>query len=145
MAIRVLEETGLLPHLNPGVMSWEELNRLKPVSPSMGMMLETTSRRLFETKGEAHYGSPDKDPDVRLRVLEDAGRSAVPFTTGVLVGIGETLAERAEAIFAIRAVSRRYRGIQEVIVQGFRAKDDTAMRRAEDLSTEALLAAIAVT
>ncbi|HWV26537.1 MAG TPA: 7,8-didemethyl-8-hydroxy-5-deazariboflavin synthase CofG, partial [Aeromicrobium sp.] len=94
-AIRVLEETGLLPHLNPGEMSWEEMNRLKPVSPSMGMMLETTSRRLFETKGLAHYGSPDKDPAVRLRVLEDAGRLGIPFTTGLLVGIGETLAERA--------------------------------------------------
>ena len=104
MAVRVLEETGLLPHLNPGVMSWEEMNRLKPVSPSMGMMLETTSRRLFEEKGEAHYGSPDKDPAVRLRVLEDAGRLSVPFTTGLLVGIGETLTERAETIFAIRAV-----------------------------------------
>ena len=78
MAVRVLEETGLLPHLNPGVMSWEEINRLKPVSPSMGMMLETTSRRLFETKGEAHFGSPDKDPAVRLRVLEDAGRLVDP-------------------------------------------------------------------
>ena len=74
MAIRVLEETGLLPHLNPGVMSWEEMNRLKPVAPSMGMMLETTSTRLFTEKGQAHYGSPDKDPAVRLRVLEDAGR-----------------------------------------------------------------------
>src|SRR3954469_749830 len=90
MAIRVLEETGLLPHLNPGVLRWEDFQRLKPVAPSMGMMLETTSRRLFEQPGEAHFGSPDKDPDVRLRVLEDAGRSAVPFTTGVLVGIGET-------------------------------------------------------
>lgn len=75
MAIRVLEETGLLPHLNPGVMSWTELSRLKPVAPSMGMMLETTSRRLFETKGLAHYGSPDKDPEVRLRTLDDAGGS----------------------------------------------------------------------
>ncbi|MDQ1673911.1 MAG: synthase [Frankiaceae bacterium] len=145
MAIRVLEETGLLPHLNPGVLRWEDFQRLKPVAPSMGMMLETTSRRLFDQPGGAHFGSPDKDPDVRLRVLEDAGRSAVPFTTGILVGIGETLAERAEAIFAIRAVSRRYRGIQEVIVQGFRAKDDTAMRGADDLSTDALLAAVAVT
>ena len=108
MAVRVLEETGLLPHLNPGVMSWEELNRLKPVSPSMGMMLETTSRRLFETKGEAHFGSPDKDPAVRLRVLEDAGRLSIPFTTGLLVGIGETLTERAETIFALRATSRAY-------------------------------------
>jgi hypothetical protein len=82
MAIRVLEETGLLPHLNPGVMSWSELSRLKPVAPSMGMMLETTSRRLFETKGLAHFGSPDKDPEVRLRTLADAGRLSIPFTTG---------------------------------------------------------------
>src|SRR5688572_6373963 len=103
MAVRVLEETGLLPHLNPGVMSWEEMTRLKPVAPSMGMMLETTSRRLFEMKGEAHFGSPDKDPEVRLRVLEDAGRLSIPFTTGLLVGIGETLTERAETIFALRA------------------------------------------
>ena len=89
MAIRVLEETGLLPHLNPGVMSWQDLQRLKPVAPSMGMMLETTSRRLFEEKGQPHFGSPDKDPAIRLRVLEDAGRSNVPFTTGLLIGIGE--------------------------------------------------------
>ena len=145
MAIRVLEETGLLPHLNPGVMSWEELTRLKPVSPSMGMMLETTSRRLFETKGLAHHGSPDKDPDVRLRVLEDAGRVSVPFTSGLLVGIGETLAERAETIFALRRVARQYGGLQEVIVQNFRAKPDTAMRHVEDLGLAEYRAAIAVT
>lgn len=145
MAVRVLEETGLLPHLNPGVMSWEELNRLKPVSPSMGMMLETTSRRLFETKGEAHHGSPDKDPDVRLRVLEDAGRLSIPFTTGLLVGIGETLVERAETILALRQVSRAYGAVQEVIVQNFRAKPDTAMRHTDDLGLEEYRAAIAVT
>ncbi|NYJ02603.1 FO synthase [Nocardioides thalensis] len=145
MAVRVLEETGLLPHLNPGVMSWEELNRLKPVSPSMGMMLETTSRRLFETKGEAHYGSPDKDPEVRLRVLEDAGRLSVPFTTGLLVGIGETLQERAETIFALRRTTRAYGAVQEVIVQNFRAKPDTAMRHADDLGLDEYRAAIAVT
>jgi FO synthase len=145
MAVRVLEETGLLPHLNPGVMSWEELNRLKPVSPSMGMMLETTSRRLFETKGEAHFGSPDKDPDIRLRVLEDAGRLSIPFTTGILVGIGETLEERAETIFALRATSRRYSAVQEVIVQNFRAKPDTAMRHTDDLALDDYRAAIAVT
>jgi FO synthase len=145
MAVRVLEETGLLPHLNPGVMSWEELNRLKPVSPSMGMMLETTSRRLFETKGEAHHGSPDKDPDVRLRVLEDAGRLSIPFTTGLLVGIGETLTERAETILALRQVSRAYGAVQEVIVQNFRAKPDTAMRHADDLGLDEYRAAIAVT
>ena len=145
MAVRVLEETGLLPHLNPGVLSWEELNRLKPVSPSMGMMLETTSTRLYETRGVAHHGSPDKDPAVRLRVLEDAGRLSVPFTTGLLVGIGETMAERAETIFALRETSRAYGAVQEVIVQNFRAKPDTAMRHTEDLGLEEFRAAIAVT
>ncbi len=145
MAVRVLEETGLLPHLNPGVMTWEEMNRLKPVSPSMGMMLETTSRRLFETKGEAHYGSPDKDPAVRLRVLEDAGRLSIPFTTGLLVGIGETLTERAETIFALRKVSTQFSSVQEVIVQNFRAKPDTAMRHSDDLDLDEYRAAIAVT
>ncbi len=145
MAIRVLEETGLLPHLNPGVMSWEDFQRLKPVAPSMGMMLETTSRELFEQPGGAHFGSPDKDPDVRLRVIEDAGRCNVPFTTGILVGIGETLQDRVDAIFALRRLSRQYRHIQEVLVQGFLAKPDTAMRSADDLDAEALLAAIAVT
>lgn len=144
MAIRVLEETGLLPHLNPGVMSWEEMNRLKPVSPSMGMMLETTSRRIFETKGEAHYGSPDKDPDVRLRVLEDAGRLGVPFTTGLLIGIGESIEERAESIFALRRVARQYGNVQEVIIQNFRAKPDTAMRHTDDLALDEYVAAIAV-
>ncbi|MBI2243770.1 MAG: bifunctional FO biosynthesis protein CofGH, partial [Nocardioides sp.] len=145
MAVRVLEETGLLPHLNPGVMSWEEMNRLKPVAPSMGMMLETTSRRLFETKGLAHHGSPDKDPAVRLRVLEDAGRLSIPFTTGLLVGIGEDLVERAETIFALRATMKAYGAVQEVIVQNFRAKPDTAMRHADDLGLEEYRAAIAVT
>ena len=145
MAIRVLEETGLLPHLNPGVMTWEEMNRLKPVSPSMGMMLETTSRRLFETKGEAHFGSPDKDPAVRLRVLEDAGRLSIPFTTGLLVGIGETLTERAETIHALRKVSTQFGSVQEVIVQNFRAKPDTAMRHTDDLDLDEYRAAIAVT
>jgi FO synthase len=144
MAVRVLEETGLLPHLNPGVMSWQELNRLKPVAPSMGMMLETTSTRLFTEKGQAHHGSPDKDPAVRLRVLEDAGRLNVPFTTGILVGIGETVAERADSVFAIRRIARQYGNVQEVIVQNFRAKPDTAMRHEDDLGLEEYLATIAV-
>lgn len=144
MAIRVLEETGLLPHLNPGVMSWEEMNRLKPVAPSMGVMLETTSRRLYETPGLAHFGSPDKDPDVRLRVLDDAGRLAVPFTTGLLVGIGETLEERADTIFAIRRAMRSYGSIQEVIVQNFRAKPQTAMRHRDDLGLTEYRAVLAV-
>ncbi len=144
MAIKVLEETGLLPHLNPGVMSWEEMNRLKPVSPSMGMMLETTSRRLFEEKGQAHHGSPDKDPAVRVRVLEDAGRLSIPFTTGLLIGIGETLVERAESIFELRRVARQFGHVQEVIVQNFRAKPDTAMRHTDDLDLDEYRAAIAV-
>lgn len=144
MAIRVLEETGLLPHLNPGVMSWAEMSRLKPVAPSMGMMLETTSARLFTEQGECHYGSPDKDPAVRLQVLTDAGRLSVPFTTGILVGIGETLTERAESIAAIRKSHKAFGHIQEVIVQNFRAKDDTAMREHDDAGLDEFRAAIAV-
>jgi FO synthase len=145
MAIRVLEETGLLPHLNPGVLSWQDFQRLKPVAPSMGMMLETTATTLFSEKGGPHFGSPDKDPAVRLRVLEDAGRSNVPFTTGILIGIGETLAERAESVFAIRKVAREYGGVQEVIVQNFRAKPDTKMRDVPDAELDDLAATIAVT
>ncbi|WP_459180331.1 bifunctional FO biosynthesis protein CofGH, partial [Streptomyces sp.] len=144
MAIRVLEETGLLPHLNPGVMSWTDLQRLKPVAPSMGMMLETTATRLWSEPGGPHYGSPDKDPAVRLRVLEDAGRSNVPFTTGILIGIGESYEERAESLFAIRRIARQYHSVQEVIVQNFRAKPDTAMRGMPDAELEELAAAIAV-
>nr|WP_248297553.1 bifunctional FO biosynthesis protein CofGH [Streptomyces sp. S1D4-11] len=144
MAIRVLEETGLLPHLNPGVMSWTDFQRLKPVAPSMGMMLETTATRLWSEPGGPHYGSPDKDPTVRLRVLEDAGRSNVPFTTGILIGIGENYEERAQSLFAIRKVSREYHGIQEVIIQNFRAKPDTAMRGMPDAQVAELAAAIAV-
>jgi FO synthase len=145
MAVAVLEQTGLLPHLNPGVLSWQDFQRLKPVAPSMGMMLETTSRRLFTERGGPHYGSPDKDPAVRLRVLEDAGRSGVPFTTGILIGIGETMAERADSVFAIRRVAREYRGIQEVIVQNFRSKPDTAMAGVADAELDDLAATIAVT
>ncbi|MBO2448449.1 bifunctional FO biosynthesis protein CofGH [Actinomadura barringtoniae] len=144
MAIRVLEETGLLPHLNPGVMNWRDFQRLKPVSASMGMMLETTATRLFSEKGGAHFGSPDKDPAVRLRVLEDAGRTNTPFTTGILIGIGETLTERAESIFAIRKTMREYGAIQEIIVQNFRAKPDTKMRATPDALPEELAATIAV-
>ncbi|MFB4306027.1 bifunctional FO biosynthesis protein CofGH [Actinomadura sp. GTD37] len=145
MAIRVLEETGLLPHLNPGVLTWRDFQRLKPVAPSMGMMLETTATRLFSERGGPHFGSPDKDPAVRLRVLEDAGRTNVPFTTGILIGIGETAEERADAIFEIRRTMREYGAIQEVIVQNFRAKPDTKMRDTPDAELEELAATIAVT
>ncbi|CAD6003289.1 7,8-didemethyl-8-hydroxy-5-deazariboflavin synthase CofG [Agreia sp. COWG] len=144
MAKLVLEETGLLPHLNPGVMSWSELQLLRPVAPSMGMMLETTATRLWSEKGGVHYGSPDKDPALRLRVLDDAGRSKVPFTTGVLLGIGENNAERAEALFEIRASHERYGHIQETIVQNFRAKPRTAMQNEVDLALEEYVAAVAV-
>ncbi|QLH23582.1 bifunctional FO biosynthesis protein CofGH [Streptomyces sp. Rer75] len=144
MAIRILEETGLLPHLNPGVMTWTDFQRLKPVAPSMGMMLETTSERLWSEPGGPHYGSPDKEPAVRLRVLEDAGRSSVPFTSGLLIGIGETYEERAESLFALRRVARSYHGIQEVIVQNFRAKPDTAMRGMPDAELDELVATVAV-
>jgi FO synthase len=144
MAIRVLEETGLLPHLNPGVLSWEEIQRLKPVAASMGMMLETTATRLWSEPGGPHFGSPDKEPAVRLRVLEDAGRSAVPFTTGVLLGIGENYAERVEAIGAIRAAHQRHGHVQEVIVQNFRAKPRTAMAAHDDLELQEYVAAVAV-
>jgi FO synthase len=145
MAIRVLEETGLLPHLNPGVLSWEEIQRLKPVSASMGMMLETTATRLWSQRGGPHFGSPDKEPAVRLRVLEDAGRSAVPFTTGVLLGIGESYAERVDAVREIRGSARRHGHVQEVIVQNFRAKPRTAMAGHSDLELQEYVAAVAVT
>ena len=145
MAIRVLEETGLLPHLNPGVLTWEEIQRLKPVSASMGMMLETTATRLWSEPGGPHYGSPDKEPAVRLRVLEDAGRSAVPFTTGVLLGIGEDYAERVDAVLQIRGSAQRHGHVQEVIVQNFRAKPRTAMQAHDDLELQEYVAAVAVT
>ncbi|MEU1289268.1 bifunctional FO biosynthesis protein CofGH [Kitasatospora sp. NPDC005856] len=144
MSIRILEETGLLPHLNPGVLSWTDFQRLKPVSASMGMMLETTATRLWSEPGGPHFGSPDKEPAVRLRVLEDAGRSSVPFTSGLLIGIGETYQERAESLFALRKVSRAYHGIQELILQNFRAKPDTAMRGMPDAELDELVATVAV-
>src|SRR5438445_7858215 len=142
VAIRVIEETGLLPHLNPGVMSWEEMARLKHVAPSMGLMLESSSERLAG-KGGPHFGSPDKAPAVRIRTIEDAGRLAIPFTTGILVGIGETPRERAASLLAIRDLQRRYRHIQEVIVQNFRAKAGTAMHAAPEPDQEEFLATVA--
>jgi len=149
MARLITAETGLLAHLNPGVMSHDELVALRPTAPSMGMMLETTSRRLFEEPGQVHYGSPDKDPAVRLAVIEDAGRARIPFTTGVLIGIGETVRDRAESLVAIRDAHERHTvdgqgHVQEVIVQNFRAKDHTAMRAAADAETLEYVTAVAV-
>src|SRR5258708_16496630 len=144
MAIRVLEETGLLPHLNPGVLSWKDFQRLKPVAPSMGMMLETTAQRLFTQPGGAHFGSPDKDPAIRLRVLADACRAAVPFTTGILIGIGEHLGGRADTGLAIQRVARAFGGGQGVIVANVRAKPGTTLRATPDAELEDLAATIAV-
>ena len=143
MAQLVLDETGLLPHLNPGVMTADELAWLRPVAPSMGMMLETTSHRLWAEKGEVHFGSPDKDPAVRLQVLEDAGRARVPLTTGLLVGIGETARERAESLVALRDVQDRFGHLQEVIVQNFRSKPATAMQNDDDLGVREYAATVA--
>jgi FO synthase len=142
VAVRVIEETGLLPHLNPGVMAYEDVARLKHVSASMGLMLEQSTERLLE-KGMPHHGSPDKVPSVRLRTVEDAGRLAVPFTTGILVGIGETPAERALSLLAIRDLHRRYRHVQEVIVQNFRAKPGTRMHDHPEPDEEEFLATVA--
>ncbi|MFC5063868.1 7,8-didemethyl-8-hydroxy-5-deazariboflavin synthase CofG [Actinomycetospora atypica] len=142
-AAAVLAETGLLPHLNPGVMTPDELAVLRPVAPSMGMMLESTSTLLVEPGG-AHHGSPDKEPAVRLQAIADAGRARVPFTTGVLVGIGETRRDRAESLIALADLSREYGHLQEVIVQNFRAKPDTAMRGEPDAEFDEFVAAVAV-
>jgi FO synthase len=139
----VLDETGLLPHLNPGVMRAEELAELRRVSASMGLMLETTSTRLAE-RGGPHFGSPDKAPQVRLETIAAAGEMRVPFTTGVLIGIGETRAERIDALRAINALGERYGHVQEVIVQNFRAKPATRMAEAPEPSLEELLWTIAV-
>ena len=139
----VFEETGMLPHLNPGNLEPEELARLKTVSPSMGIMLESASERLCE-KGMPHYGSPDKIPAVRLQTLANAGIAAVPFTTGILIGIGETRLERIESLLAIREIHEQYGHVQEIIVQNFRAKDGTKMVNAPEPDLNELLWTIAM-
>ena len=143
VARKVLEETGLLPHLNPGNMTPVELARLREVSPSMGIMLESTSERLC-AKGMPHHGSPDKVPAVRLKTLADAGKARIPFTTGILIGIGETRRERIESLLAIRAIQAEYGHIQEIIVQNFRAKPETRMAQAPEPNLDELLWTIAV-
>ena len=140
----VYEETGLLPHLNPGNMTPNEIQTLRPVSPSMGIMLESASERLTE-KGMPHYGSPDKIPAVRLQTLRDAGAARVPFTTGILIGIGETRRERIESLLAIRDIHQEFGHVQEIIVQNFRAKPGTKMRLAPEPDLDDLLWTIAVT
>ena len=131
VAQRVQEETGLLPHLNPGVMSREAIEKLRRVSVSMGLMLETAATRLC-AKGGPHFGSPDKAPEARLATLRAAGEARVPFTTGLLVGIGETRAERIEALLALREIQQRHGHIQEVILQNFKPKPGTRMANAPE-------------
>jgi len=142
-AALVLKETGLLPHLNPGVMDEAWLGRLRKVSISQGIMLETASDRLSR-RGGPHFGSPDKAPAMRLATVEAAGRARVPFTTGILIGIGETRVERIEALLAIRDLHERYGHIQEIIIQNFRAKPGTRMADAAEPSLEEQVWTIAV-
>ena len=139
----VLNETALLPHANPGTMSRREVEALQPFNPSMGLMLESTSRHLYATGGP-HEFAPSKRPRVRLRTIELAGELGVPFTTGILIGIGETREDRVEALLAIRRLHQAYGHIQEVIIQNFRAKPATPMAGAPDASTLDLLWTVAV-
>ena len=139
----LVERTSLLPHSNPGTMSRRELEELKDSNPSMGMMLESSSPRLYELGGP-HEHAPSKRPQVRMKVLENAGKLKIPFTTGILIGIGETRKERIESLLAIRDLHKRYGHIQEVIIQNFRAKPATPMEGHLDPSTEDLLWTVAV-
>jgi 7,8-didemethyl-8-hydroxy-5-deazariboflavin synthase CofG subunit len=127
MSKRVFKETGLLPHSNAGLMGRRDLEALREFNPSMGLMLESTSERLL-LPGMPHDNAPDKRPSLRRRTIEEAGRLKIPFTTGILIGIGETLDERVDSLFAIRQVHERYGHIQEIIIQNFRAKPEIPMR-----------------
>ena len=143
VADRVLKETGLLPHINAGCMTPREIAMLRPVSASMGIMLENVAERLCE-KGHVHYGSPDKNPQLRLQTISDAGKAKVPFTTGILIGIGETTQERLDSLIAIRNLHQEYGHIQEVIIQNFVPKADTKMARVPPPHTDELLWTIAM-
>jgi len=143
MCERVLRETSLLPHPNPGLLSAEWITRLAAVSPSMGLMLETTNTALL-APGAAHDNAPDKVPAKRFRTIEEAGKQAVPFTTGLLIGIGETLEDRVDTLLAIRELHRRYGHIQEVIVQNFRVKPEVPMRDWPEPTRGEMLRTVAV-
>ncbi len=142
MCERVLNETGLLPHANPGIMSREEVASLRESNVSMGLMLETTSERLHG-KGEAHFNCPGKIPELRLETMRYAGEMGIAFTTGILIGIGETWQERVDSLFAIREVHEEHGNIQEVIVQNFRVKEDIPMRHRDEPSVYEMLRTIA--
>ena len=142
MCAAVLAETGLLPHVNAGVMGRDDLAKLRRVSVSQGLMLETTATRLSE-QGGPHWRSPDKDPAARIETIALAGELAIPFTSGLLIGIGETRGERIDALFALADLHARYGHIQEVIVQNFRAKARTPMANAPEPDLDDLLWTIA--
>ncbi|MFQ5898837.1 MAG: 7,8-didemethyl-8-hydroxy-5-deazariboflavin synthase CofG [Candidatus Methylomirabilia bacterium] len=139
----VLKESPLLPHANPGLMAERDLAALREVNVSMGLMLETVSERLLEA-GSAHDRAPDKLPAKRLRTIELAGKLQIPFTTGILIGIGETLVERVDSLLAIRDLADRYGHIQEVIIQNFRAKPEIPMRHQPEPSAGDMLRTVAV-
>ena len=139
----VFDATGLLPHANPGVVTRDELLALREVCPSQGLMLESVSRRLLEP-GQAHHGSPDKEPDARLETIRLAGELAIPYTSGILIGIGETREERIESLLALRDLHDAHRHLQEIIIQNFRAKPDTRMVDAPEPDLDDLLWTIAV-
>jgi len=139
----VLDETSMLPHANPGTMARREIADLKPFNPSMGIMLESTSEALY-AKGGPHEFAPSKRPRVRLRTLELAGQLRVPFTTGILIGIGESRRDRIESLLAIARIHAEFGHVQEVIIQNFRAKPDTAMEASPDAETTEFLWTVAV-
>jgi len=143
MAEVVWRETGLLPHLNPGVMTRADIDRLRRVSVSQGIMLESAAERL-RRRGGPHFGSPDKDPASRLETMRAAGEAAVPFTSGILIGIGETRRERIESLLALRDLHERYGHLQEIIIQNFRAKPETRMAQAPEPDLDDHLWTIAV-
>jgi 7,8-didemethyl-8-hydroxy-5-deazariboflavin synthase CofG subunit len=143
MSELVLEKTGLLPHSNPGLMGTDDLRRLRETNVSVGLMLESASPRLLRV-GEAHWKAPDKVPSLRIRTMESAGQLSIAFTTGILIGIGETLEERVDALLTIHSINQKYGHIQEVIVQPFRVKPDIRMAQAPEPSTEELERTIAV-
>ena len=142
-ACRMAIAQGILPHTNAGVLSYEEMQLLKPLNGSLGLMLENVSDRLSQ-RGMAHFSAPDKRPGVRLRMIREAGELSIAFTTGILIGIGETYEERVDSLFAIRRLHERYGHIQEVIVQNFRAKPDTRMANAAEPGSEDIARTVAI-
>lgn len=143
MCRMVVEKTSLFPHSNPGVMTAGDLAVLKPVNVSMGLMLENTSMRLMR-RGQSHYHAPDKHPQVRLKTIEEAGKQGIAFTTGILIGIGETVEERVDSLFAIKSMHEKYGHIQEVIIQNFRAKPEIPMAVHPEPSLKDMLKTAAV-